>query len=116
MTGAVGAELAANGMDINTGSPAAVRSSEAATTQLDVENTAQKAALDVYGFRTQATNFGAQSGLFQQEASQAPIAGGLAAGTTLLSGVGSLASKWSNWQRETGGNLSGTGGYTGGLY
>ena len=96
--GEVGAALAANGIDINTGSPAAVRSAEAGTTQLNTETTAQNAALQVYGFKTQATGFGAQAGLYRNEARQAPIAGAIGATGTLLSGAGSLASKWSAWQ------------------
>ncbi len=88
------AALGASGFDVNTGSPAKVRSSASEIGQLDVENEAQKAALNVYGFRSQATNYGAQAGLYRQEADQASTAGLFSAGGSLLSGFGSLSSKW----------------------
>lgn len=96
--GAIGAGLAASGLDINTGSPSAVRASSSELTQLDTATTAQDAALKVYGFKTQGTNYGAQSGLYSAESEQAAAAGPIAGGATLLSGFGSLASKWAPWQ------------------
>jgi hypothetical protein len=96
--GALGAAIAAGGIDPNTGSAKAVRSAQAETTA------AQDAALRVYGFRTNATNYGAESGLRQQEARQAPIAGLISGGGTLLSGAGGLASRWSAWQNSATGN------------
>lgn len=96
--GEIGAGLAAGGVDINTGSPALTRTAAAETKQLDTATVSNDAALRVYGFRTQATNYGAQSELFQQEARQAPIAGLISGGSTLLSGGGGLASKWAAWQ------------------
>jgi hypothetical protein len=101
-TGAVAAGLAANGLDINTGSPSQVRTAESEITQLNTENTEQQGALQIYGYRTSASNFGAQSGLFQQQASQAGTAGNISAVTGLLSGASSLASKWSDWQTKAG--------------
>jgi hypothetical protein len=108
--GAIGAELAASGLDPNTGSPAAVKKSAAELAQLDTATTAQDAALKVYGFKTAGANYGAQAGLDQQEASQAGAAGALSAGSTLLSGFGSLASKWGGWNKPTG-PYNYTGGY-----
>lgn len=96
--GEVGAALGASGIDMNTGSPVAVRSATSEVKQLDTATTAQDAALKVYGFRTQGTNYGAESQLKTQEASQASTAGLISGGSTLLSGLGGLASKWSAWQ------------------
>lgn len=104
--GAIGAGLAASGVDINTGSPAAVRSSASGLTQLDTATTAGDAGLRVYGFRTQASNYGAESGLRRAEASQADIAGPISAGSTFLSGVGGLAAKWKPWQTSALGDWS----------
>jgi hypothetical protein len=61
----------------------------------------------VYGYKTQATQFGAQAGLYQAEAAQAPVAGLIAGGSTLLSGFGGLASKWADWQRQNSGGGNG---------
>jgi hypothetical protein len=99
--GALGAAIAAGGIDPNTGSAKAVRSAQAETTELDTATTAQDAALRVYGFRTNATNFGAEATLREQEARQAPIAGLISGGSTLLSGWGGLSSRWRAWQDST---------------
>lgn len=113
-TAEVASEEAANGIDINSGSPRQVIASENELGQLNTATTAQNAALNVYGYKTQSTNFGAEATLQQQVASQAPTAGLISAGGTLLSGAGSLASKWANWQQNNGTTTPDTG--TGGLY
>jgi hypothetical protein len=50
---------AASGLDINTGTPRQVIASENEIGQLNTATTAQSAALNVYGYKQQATNFGA---------------------------------------------------------
>lgn len=93
------AAMGASGIDPNTGSAARVRKSAGDIGQLDVENKGQEAALRVYGFRTQATNYEAQSKLYQQEADQAPLAGLISAGGTLLNGLGTVGTRYSLWQQ-----------------
>lgn len=112
--GTVAAAMAANGLDVTSGSPAAVRRSEAATTQLDVGQTAQNAALQIYGFKTQSTNYAAQSGLDTLEAANAAAAGPIAAGSSLLSGVGGVASRYALYQTDTSPGYYGGGGIYGG--
>ena len=104
--GEIGAALAAGGVDINTGSPALTRTAAAETKQLDTATVSNEAALRVYGFRTQATNYGAQGQLFQQEANQAPLAGLISGGSSFLSGIGGLASKWAAWHQPVTGDWS----------
>lgn len=111
-TGEVAAELASSGLDINTGTPASLRTAATELGQLSTAGVAENAALQVYGYKTQGTSYGAQAGLYQQEATEAPLVGAIAGGSSLLSGVGGLASKWSEWQLESG-NLAGTGGWSG---
>jgi hypothetical protein len=84
---AVTAGLSASGIDVNTGSPAQVRESQAELGQEDVETVRQQAALTAYGYRTQATGFTAQQQLQQSEASYAPIAGFTTAAGDLLTGA-----------------------------
>lgn len=100
--GALAAEMGASGIDVNTGSSARVRGSAAGLGQLDTATKRHNAALRAYGYRSQSTNYGAQSGLYSQEADQAPTAGLISGGATLLSGFGGIAPKWSAWQ--TGGS------------
>ena len=91
---AVGGEIkaaqAASGIDVNTGSNRAVQQSQRMLGKLDTETEMSKAQLQAYGYRTQATNFRAQAGLYDYEAPQAELGG-------ILGGAGQAfgaASKW----------------------
>lgn len=88
------AAQAANGLDVNTGSPVAVRATEAETGALDTATVSHNALLQAYGYRTQATNDTAQAGLYQNEADEAMPAADLAATGSLLGGASSLGFKW----------------------
>lgn len=108
--GAVTAGLAAGGIDVGSGSAADVRSSQAAIGQTNVEQVRQTAALQAYGYRTQATNFGAQANLDTAEA-------GFDAESGFIKGAGALitgASKFGGGGLF--GNTDTSSGGTGGLY
>ncbi len=64
----VRAGLAANNLDVNSGSPADIQVSQRETGQLDVQDVQQQAALQSYGYETQATSDTAQAGLLKTEA------------------------------------------------
>jgi hypothetical protein len=81
--GAIKAGIAAGGIDVNSGSAAQVRESQDVLGLTDVEQVRQNAALQAYGFRTQATSYEAQSQLEKQEAGYDTEAG-------WLKGIGSL--------------------------
>lgn len=80
----VRAGLAANGLDVSTGSPADVQVGQREIGGLDTATVASRAAEQVYGYQTQATSYDAQANL---DSAQVPfdIAGGA------LGAVGSLA-------------------------
>lgn len=80
---AVTASLAAGGVDVNSGSAEDVRRSQTVTGQEDVETTRANAALQVYGYRTQGTNFTAQAQLQDMQAEHDAEAG-------WISGLGGL--------------------------
>ena len=80
---AIKAELASNGVDVNTGSAKTVETSAREEEQLNTLNVANKAALQVYGYRAQQENFLAEESRYKSEAEEAPIAG-------LLGGAGGL--------------------------
>jgi hypothetical protein len=92
--GQLTADLAAGGLDVNTGSAAELRTSQAELGQQAEETTKQGSELTAYGYRTQATSYGAQAQLLQAEAPMDITAGYLGAGGTLLSNVGNLGIKW----------------------
>ena len=99
---AVVSGLAASGIDINTGSAADVRTSQAAIGQQDVETVRQQAALTAYGYRTQATNYTAQATLDTAQAGFDTEAGWLKG----LGGILTGAAKFGDF----GGGGSGGGG------
>lgn len=98
--GRIKAGQAANGINVNTGSAEAVQEGARQAGQLDVLTTENNALLEAYGYKTQSKNFEAQAGLDEAEADQAPIAGDLAAGGSLLSNASSLGYRWSQMQGQ----------------
>jgi hypothetical protein len=86
--GAVKAGIAANNIDVNTGSALDVQKSQREAGLLSEENISNNAALQAYGYQTQATGFQSQAALDAAQSAQA-IPGSLLAGTgSLLSNVG----------------------------
>lgn len=92
---------AASGLDVNTGSPAQLRVSQAELGEQAEETTAQNAALTAYGYRTQATSYGAQAQLLQAEAPMDVAGGFLGATGGLLSAAGNIPFKWWALQNPT---------------
>lgn len=77
--GGVRTGLAANNLDVNSGSAADVQVSQRETGLLDTQNVTHQAALAAYGYQTQATNDLAQAKLLHDESDLAPIQGGIEA-------------------------------------
>ncbi len=73
-----------------------VQASERELGKLDTETVLNNAMLQNYGYRSQATNYEAQSGLDTMEAKEAPVAGELGAAGSLLGSASSLGLKWSS--------------------
>ena len=90
----VKAGLAANNIDVNTGSAKNVEVSQAETSQLDTETVLNNQELQAYGYRAAATSYGAQSGLLTTQAAEAPVGAALGAGGGLLAGASSVGLKW----------------------
>jgi hypothetical protein len=84
------ASLAANGVDVNTGSANDVLTSERETNKLDAETVLSNAQLQAYGYRTNATSYQAQAGLDEATAEQAPIGAAFKAAGGLLSSASAV--------------------------
>lgn len=77
------ASQAASGLDVNSGSPVDVQTSERELGFLDAKTVANNAAVQTYGYETQAVNDKAQEKLYNTESIEAPIGGALSAGGSL---------------------------------
>ena len=90
------AALAANGVDVNTGSALDVQTGQREAGQLDAQTAMNNAELEAYGYKTQAAGFQAQQGLDNAQAIEAPIGGTLNAAGSLLSSSTSISNKWTS--------------------
>ena len=93
--GSIKARQGAGGVDVNTGSNAAVQASQRKMGALDIATVLNNSELAAYGYRSQAANFQAQAGLETNEAQQAPIGADLAAAGGFLGSASGTAFKFS---------------------
>lgn len=93
--GAVTAGLAANNLNINTGSAADTRETQREMGEINIQRERQAGQLNAYGFRSQEAGFTAESQLLQSEAQQAPIGAAFGAAGSLLSRASDLPAKFS---------------------
>jgi hypothetical protein len=96
--GRITSGIAANNIDVNTGSAARVRATQTEMGQLAEERTMASANLTAYGYRTQATSFGAQAQLEKAEAPLDVAGGFLGATGAVLAGASNIPFKWSAMQ------------------
>lgn len=82
-SGTVRAGLAANNLDVNSGSPEAVQTSQRELGNLDVGNVQRQGALEAYGYQVQATSEDAQAALLRKQASSDVTAGYINAGVEI---------------------------------
>ena len=93
--GAVKTALAANNVDVNTGSAVDVEAGTRTKGAMNQSIIANDAELQAYGYRSQATGFEAQAGLDRATAAEAPIGAVLSAGGGLLSNYAAVGPNWS---------------------
>lgn len=90
----VRAGIAANNIDVNSGSAADVQQGERETGLLSQETVANNAALTSYGYGTQASGFQAEAGLKSTESATAVPGSLLSAGGSLASNAALIPSKF----------------------
>jgi hypothetical protein len=91
---------AAGGLDVNSGSALDVQATDRAMNKLDTEQVLNNAALNAYGYRSQATGFSANSQLDKMAASSALTAGDINATGSLLSGASGVADKFAKYKQD----------------
>ena len=94
------AEQGAGGLDISSGSPAAVQTAEYKIGQQDIAVVRSNAAKRAYGYEVEAYQYGTQSTLDKYAAAQSKTAGTIAAIGSLLGGASSVSSKWTEGQKS----------------
>lgn len=105
--GKIKASQAANGVDVNSGSPLDVQVGAREASELDSETVLNNSELAAYGYRSQATGFTAEAGLDKNKAEEAPIAGDLNAAGGLLSSASSIGGKFGGGGSWTTPNIPG---------
>lgn len=98
--GAARAGYGAQGVDVNSGSPLAVRESIAEIGAMDAATIRNNAAEEAFGYKVKAAGFGADSQLGKMKAAAAEEAGQYAQASTLLGGVSSVSDKWIGYQTK----------------
>lgn len=93
--GQIIASQASSGLDVRSGSAAQVQASEKQAIGLDTAQIRTNAWKSAYDYNVQATNFEAQSQLYQMAGQNAAAAGQISAESSILGTVGSVATKWS---------------------
>lgn len=90
--------LAANGVDIGTGSAAELQASTDIMKEMDVNQINANAVRAAWGMRTQATNL--TNDAMQKRYAASQISPAMAAGTSLLGSATAVASSWYNMNKS----------------
>ena len=92
--GTAKATQAASGVDVNTGTPVAVRQSIRDIGELDAATIVNNSLNEAYGYKVKAAGFGAEAQLGTMKAKYAEEAGTYAVASSLLGGATSVSDKW----------------------
>jgi hypothetical protein len=99
LRGAQRAGMAANGVDIDSGSPLDILMDTAQLGELDALTIRSNAEREAYGFRSQSGNLMAQAGLTTMAGRSASTAGYIGAGSTLLSTAATAGDRKLTYQK-----------------
>ena len=97
--GQIKAAQASSGFDVRSGSAAQVRTSQAGLNTLDTNIIRSNAAKTAYNYQMQGTVAGAQASMYQMAGANALEAGGIGAASSILGGISSVSSEWTQAQR-----------------
>ena len=100
LVGAQRAAQAANGVDINSGTPLDIQSDAAMLGQLDALTIRYNAQTKANNYLAQAGQYNSQAGLFDMQGDNAASAGMIGMGTSLLGGAASISDKWATYKQK----------------
>lgn len=89
---------AGRGVDVSAGSPAEVIDETRLHGEDDAAVIRYNSAMQVWGLNRRAANYRQQASLYRMGADDARIAGSLAAGTTLLTGLATIGTNYALWK------------------
>jgi hypothetical protein len=92
------ASLAANGVDLGTGSAAEIQTTTKMMGEVDANTIAANALRQAWGYRTQAVSY--QNDALMRRASADSISPFMAATSTLLGSAGNVASSWYRFSKD----------------
>ena len=101
--GKIVAAQSASGIAIGGGSAADVVAGQKTVTDIDMATIRNNAARTAYGYETKAVSDTAQAGIYSAASANASAAGKIGAIGSLISGAGSVATKWSQYGQTFGG-------------
>jgi hypothetical protein len=94
------AAQAANGLDVNVGTPVDVRASTAELGRLDALTIGYNASKEAFGSEFQSKNYLDESYLKGQSSKYATEAGQIGVATSILGGVSSVSDKWLSFKSK----------------
>ncbi|MFM0614531.1 hypothetical protein PQR37_10800 [Paraburkholderia nemoris] len=100
MIGGERAAMAANGIDLDSGSALRIQSDTAKLGQLDALTIKNNAARAAYGYQLQGLSYGQQASLDESSAANAVSAGNLNAFSSIVGGASSVGGKWVEYQKN----------------
>lgn len=102
IAGQLDTSMAANNVDINSGSNENVRRSQAELDALDALSLRHDTAQKIYGYQVAGTSYGAEAALRDKQSSDASAAGPLDAVGSLLSTAGQATNQYFSWMKVAG--------------
>ena len=98
--GQIKATQASSGLDINSGSALQVQKSQQLVSNIDMDRIRSNAAKTAYNFNVESVQDRNQAQLYTMAGANAAQAGQISAQASLISGAGSVASKWLQAQQS----------------
>lgn len=99
MIGSQRAAMAANGVQLDSGSPLRLQEDTARLGNVDALTIRNNAAREAYGYQLQGLSYGQQAQLDEATASNAVTAGNLNMFSSIAGGASSIGSKWIDYKK-----------------
>ncbi|MCW3657539.1 hypothetical protein K6L27_05075 [Burkholderia cenocepacia] len=99
LIGAQRAAMAANGVQLDSGTPLRLQEDSAQLGAVDALTIRNNAAREAYGYQVQGLSYGQQAQLDEASASNALSAGSLNTFSSILGGAASVGSKWIDYKK-----------------